>query len=114
MRWNDTSPAISELARSDAIISVRALMKCTSFVLLCALMLFGVACEKHPLPGEPAPRMDRASSDAGPAAKREEHSGGKTPVPGEGRDDGAQPAAKRPEAEEGKTAEPPKFFPEKK
>jgi hypothetical protein len=78
----------------------------------CAVTFGIVACEKHPLPGEP-PVLPRPIASKSVAAPGERHEGGKTPARGEARDNQAQPAATSAQgAEAAKPADAPKFFPE--
>jgi hypothetical protein len=100
------------LASSIAIISLRALMKCVPLSLVCALAFFVVACEKQPLKSEPPIPDEYGLSDTTRHPSGEQHSEGKAPAAGEGRNPNAQPAAKSGETGAVKPAEPPKFFPE--
>jgi hypothetical protein len=89
-------------------------MKTFLRLLLAALALAVVACEKHPLPGEPpvhsSPRV-HAEENVAPITG-EQHAGGKIAQPDEARDASAQPASQPPGGEGAKPAEPRKFFPE--
>jgi hypothetical protein len=71
-------------------------MRLLSLLTLCALALFGTACEQHPLPGDPHPGHHGEHDGEKHDAKAAEH-----------------PAAAKP-ADGAKTGEAPKFFPEKK
>ena len=71
-------------------------MRFLSLLSLCAFALFGNACEKHPLAGDPHPAI------------HEEHDAETHDAKAAGHPEAAKPA------EGAKTEEAPKFFPEKK
>ncbi len=96
-------------------------MKSLAFAMAGSALLLLLACEKHPLPGEPP----AAGGHGGDGAQAEQHGGGKEPSAVERRDSAAQPSATAPETQkpsnelappEGDTraAGERKFFPEKK
>ena len=76
-------------------------MRFLSLFSFCAFVVFGTACQRHPLPGDPHPGLhEEHSKEAHGAEKRE----GQVPEHTEA----AKPA------EGAKAEEAPKFFPEKK
>ena len=76
-------------------------MRFLSLLSFCVLVVFGTACERHPLPGDPDPGVHEEHSEAAhPAEKHDEKAPEHT--------EAAKPA------EGAKAEEAPKFFPEKK
>ncbi len=76
-------------------------MRFLSLFSLCAFVILGTACQRHPLPGDPQPGLHEERAEEFQGAEKHE---AKTPEHAE--------AAKPAEGAKGEEA--PKFFPEKK
>ncbi len=76
-------------------------MRILSLLLFCAFVVFGAACQRHPLPGDPHPGLHEEHSE-------EEHGGEKHDATTPEQTEVAKPA------DGAKAEEAPKFFPEKK
>lgn len=76
-------------------------MRLLSLLSFSALVIFGTACQRHPLPGDPHPGIHEEHSSEASSGEKHEAKSAEHETP-------AKPA------EAGKTEEAPKFFPEKK